>query len=45
MKTIAREYGDRVGYQIGDKIFTYSTLVAFSLLNPITSSPSNDFTL
>lgn len=34
MKTIAREYADRVGYQIGDKIFTYSTLVAFSLLTP-----------
>mmetsp|Transcript_12931 Transcript_12931/g.13968 ORF Transcript_12931/g.13968 Transcript_12931/m.13968 type:complete len:954 (+) Transcript_12931:39-2900(+) len=42
MKTIAREYADRVGYQIGDKIFTYSTLVAFSLLNPVMATASEE---
>ena len=35
MKTIAREYADRVGYQIGDKIFTYSVLTAYSLRIPV----------
>jgi hypothetical protein len=31
MKYISEELGDRVGYQIGDKIFTYSTIIAYSL--------------
>jgi hypothetical protein len=34
MKYISEELGDRVGYQIGDKIFTYSTIIAYSLVNP-----------
>ena len=33
MKEIAKTYGDRVSYQIGDKIFTYTTLIAYSLAN------------
>lgn len=34
MKEIASQYGDRVSYQIGDKIFTHTTLSAYSLLSP-----------
>jgi hypothetical protein len=34
MKYISEELGDRVGYQIGDKIFTYSTIIAYSLASP-----------
>jgi hypothetical protein len=33
MKYISEELGDRIGYQIGDKIFTYSILIAYSLLH------------
>jgi hypothetical protein len=31
MKYISEELADRLGYQIGDKIFTYSTIIAYSL--------------
>jgi hypothetical protein len=34
MKIIASDYGDRVGYQIGNKIFTLTTVSAYSLLSP-----------
>jgi hypothetical protein len=34
MKVISEEYGSRVGYQMGDKILTYSTLTAYSVRTP-----------
>jgi hypothetical protein len=33
MKYISNEIGDRIGYQIGDKVFTYSTIIAYSLVS------------
>lgn len=36
LRDISRLYGDRVGYQIGNKLFTYSVLTAYSLRNPTT---------
>lgn len=36
MRVISRDSSDRIGYQIGDKIFTYSVLTAYSLRNPTT---------
>jgi hypothetical protein len=34
MKFISEEYGSRIGYQMGDKILTYSTLMAYSVRTP-----------
>ena len=33
MKYISNELGDRIAYQIGDKVFTYSTIIAYSLVS------------